>query len=217
MADVFTKLPGAPFWSLLFFSMLLSLGLGSQIGILEGMIGPLFDIPMLKNVKKPIITGKIKLLKLLQHFIIPWSTCTIFIGFACLFCASIGLLFTTGAGEYWLTLFDNYGAMGLTLIAFAEIMSVMYVYGHEKFTAVRSNLISSSIMNLNLIMIVLYQDLEEMTGVRPGWYWQLTWRFMAPIVLAVILVASIIFQLQASPTYSAWDKDEVCFQIWSVW
>jgi len=58
MADVFTKLPGAPFWSLLFFSMLLSLGLGSQIGILEGMIGPLFDVPFLKKVKKPLITGK---------------------------------------------------------------------------------------------------------------------------------------------------------------
>ena len=43
--------------SLLFFSMLLSLGLGSQIGILEGMIGPLFDIPSLKGVKKPVITG----------------------------------------------------------------------------------------------------------------------------------------------------------------
>ena len=37
--------------------MLLSLGLGSQIGILEGMIGPLFDIPSLKGVKKPVITG----------------------------------------------------------------------------------------------------------------------------------------------------------------
>jgi solute carrier family 6 amino acid/orphan transporter-like 15/16/17/18/20 len=57
MADVFTKLPGAPFWSLLFFSMLLSLGLGSQIGILEGMIGTLFDMPQLKHIKKPILTG----------------------------------------------------------------------------------------------------------------------------------------------------------------
>lgn len=162
MADVFTKLPGAPFWSLLFFSMLLSLGLGSQIGILEGMIGPLFDIPSLKHIKKPIITGV-----------------------ACLVCASIGVLFTTGSGEYWLTLFDNYGAMGLTLIALAEIMSVMYVYGHKKFT----------------------QDLEDMTGVRPGWYWQITWRFVAPVLLVGILIASIIFQLTSSPRYSAWNKN----------
>ena len=61
MADVFTKLPGSPAWSLLFFSMLLSLGLGSQIGILEGMISTLFEMPQLKNVKKPILTGRILL------------------------------------------------------------------------------------------------------------------------------------------------------------
>ncbi len=59
MPDVFTKLPGAPFWSVLFFSMLLSLGLGSQIGILEGVVGTLFDMPALKHVKKPILTGKL--------------------------------------------------------------------------------------------------------------------------------------------------------------
>ena len=58
----------------------------------------------------------------------------------------MGILFTTGAGEYWLTLFDNYGAMGLTMIGLAEILAVMYVYGHAKFT----------------------QDVEDMTGVRPG-------------------------------------------------
>lgn len=57
MADVFTKMPGSPIWSVLFFSMLLSLGLGSQIGILEGMVGTLFDMPQLKSIKKPILTG----------------------------------------------------------------------------------------------------------------------------------------------------------------
>ena len=59
MADVFTKLPGAPFWSLLFFSMLLSLGIGSQIGILEGFISTLFDMPTFKKVSKPILSGKV--------------------------------------------------------------------------------------------------------------------------------------------------------------
>ena len=58
MADVFTKLPGAPFWSLLFFSMLLSLGIGSQIGILEGFISTLFDMPTFKRFSKPVLSGK---------------------------------------------------------------------------------------------------------------------------------------------------------------
>ena len=159
MADVFTKLPGSPFWSLLFFSMLLSLGLGSQIGILEGMVGTLFDMPQLKRFRKPVLTGV-----------------------ACLGCFCIGLVFTTGAGEYWLALFDKYGAMGLTLIALIEIISIMYVYGHEKFT----------------------DDLEEMTGIRPGLYWQICWRFIAPILLTVILVWSLILEVQDHPEYSAW-------------
>ena len=55
-----------------------------------------------------------------------------------------GLVFTTGAGEYWLSLFDRYAAMGLTLIAFIEIVAVMYVYGHRRFT----------------------DDIQEMTGYR---------------------------------------------------
>lgn len=57
-----------------------------------------------------------------------------YLGLSCLFCFFIGILFTTGSGEYWLSLVDNYGAMGLTLIAFIEVIVVMYVYGHEKFT-----------------------------------------------------------------------------------
>merc|ERR1740124_1931082 len=57
MADVFTKIPGAPFWSALFFMMMLSLGLGSQIGIMEGVMSTLFDQPSLKHIKKPVLVG----------------------------------------------------------------------------------------------------------------------------------------------------------------
>ena len=164
MADVFTKIPGAPFWSALFFMMLLSLGLGSQIGILEGVISTLFDQPSLKNVKKPILVGVVAV------------TC---------FC--IGLVFTTGAGEYWLTLFDSFGATGLTFIAFTELVSVMYVYGHARFT----------------------RDIEHMTGVRPGWYWQIMWRFVSPALMLVIILSSIYFMFKHKPTYTGWDGTKV--------
>ena len=59
---VFTQaivsLPGAPFWAVLFFTMLLSLGLGSQIGILEGMLCTLFDIDIFKRLRKQYVTGE---------------------------------------------------------------------------------------------------------------------------------------------------------------
>jgi len=163
MADVFTKIPGAPFWSALFFMMLLSLGLGSQIGILEGVVSTLFDQPSLKHVKKPILVGCVAIS-----------------------CFTIGLVFTTGAGEYWLTLFDSFGATGLTFIAFTELVSVMYVYGHERFS----------------------NDIERMTGVRPGLYWQIMWRFVSPVLMAVVIMSSIYFMFKHTPTYTAWDGDQ---------
>ena len=44
-----------------------------------------------------------------------------------------------------------------------------------------------------------------------GLYWQFTWRFAAPILLAGILTASVVFELTSSPTYSVWNKDTVTF------
>lgn len=105
------ELPGAPFWAVLFFTMLLSLGLGSQIGILEGMLCTLFDIDIIKRVKKQHVTGVV-----------------------CLFCFMIGFIFCTGAGEYWLKMFDSFaGTIGLVVVALMEMIAVVYVYGHERY------------------------------------------------------------------------------------
>lgn len=38
--------------------MLLALGLGSQIGILEGMLCVIFDIDLFKRIKKQYMTGR---------------------------------------------------------------------------------------------------------------------------------------------------------------
>ncbi|XP_006611848.1 sodium- and chloride-dependent transporter XTRP3 isoform X2 [Apis dorsata] len=155
------ELPGAPFWSCIFFLMLLALGLGSQIGILEGMLCVIFDIDLFKRIKKQYMTGVV---------------CTV--------CFFVGLIFCTGAGEYWLKMFDSFaGTIGLVMVALMEMISVIFVYGHEKFT----------------------KDIEEMTGYRPGVYWQFTWRFLAPIIMVCILVSSIISMVVKKPQYSAWD------------
>ncbi|KAG5865600.1 hypothetical protein JTB14_020734 [Gonioctena quinquepunctata] len=158
------ELPGAPFWAVIFFMMLLSLGIGSQIGILEGMLCTIFDIEILKRVSKQYITAVV-----------------------CLICFLVGIIFTTGAGEYWLSMFDSFaGTIGLVVVAFLEMVSVIYVYGHEKFT----------------------KDIHEMTGVKPGLYWQITWRFLAPFIMAVILISSVISMIIDHPKYQAWNKEE---------
>ncbi|CAH1279682.1 unnamed protein product [Diabrotica balteata] len=105
----------------------------------------------------------------------------------CLVCFFVGLIFTTGAGEYWLSLFDSFaGTIGLVVVAFLEMMAVTYVYGHEKFT----------------------KDIFEMTGVKPGLYWQITWRYLAPVIMVLILGSSIVQMFIESPKYQAWSKEE---------
>ncbi|KAJ8676751.1 hypothetical protein QAD02_012538, partial [Eretmocerus hayati] len=158
------ELPGAPFWSCIFFLMLLALGLGSQIGLLEGMLCVIFEMNIFKKVKKQYITGVL-----------------------CLFCFFVGLIFCTGAGEYWLKMFDSFaGTIGLVLVALMEMIAVVYVYGHERFS----------------------KDIQDMTGYKPGLYWQLTWRFLAPMIMIVILIASIVSMLLKKPTYNAWDASK---------
>ncbi|KAL3287988.1 hypothetical protein HHI36_002442 [Cryptolaemus montrouzieri] len=154
------ELPGGPFWAVIFFMMLLSLGIGSQIGILEGMLCTVFDIEIFKRIRKEYITACV-----------------------CLICFIVGLIFTTGAGEYWLKMFDSFaGTIGLVVVALMEMISVIYIYGHEKFT----------------------KDIQDMTGIKPGPYWQFSWRFLAPTIMVVILVSSIISMVRDPPKYDAW-------------
>lgn len=121
------ELPGAPFWAVLFFTMLLSLGLGSQIGILEGMLCTLFDIDIIKRVKKQHVTGVV-----------------------CGFCFLVGFIFCTGAGEYWLSMFDSFaGTIGLVVVALMETIAVVYIYGHKKWV------IFCIIFNITLNIYVL--------------------------------------------------------------
>ncbi len=51
------ELPAAPFWAIIFFLMLLALGLGSQIGTLEGVISTVFDTQLCRNVRKEVVSG----------------------------------------------------------------------------------------------------------------------------------------------------------------
>lgn len=158
------ELPGSNFWSVCFFMMLLALGLGSQFGTMEGVITNLFDMKIFARVRKEVLTGCV-----------------------CLSALLVGLIFCTGAGEYWVGMFDTFaGSMGLIVIAFFETIVVSYVYGHKKFS----------------------DDIEKMIGTRPGIYWQATWRFISPITIFSIVVASVYYRITHPPDYPAWKAEE---------
>jgi solute carrier family 6 amino acid/orphan transporter-like 15/16/17/18/20 len=158
--EAILQFPFPPLWAVLFFLMLLMLGLGSMFGTLEGVITSLNDSHVI-TVKKPVLTA-------------------VLCGTACV----IGLLFTTRAGQYWVSLFDHFaGSYALMCIAFFEIIAVIYVYGYRRF--------------LN--------DLEFMTTERPGKYWTITWRFVSPVIMLILFFSSIIKSFSHHPVYSAYD------------
>jgi len=55
-----------------------------------------------------------------------------------------------------------------------------------------------------------------MTGYRPGLYWQITWRFLGPLLMTIILVSSLVFMIIKKPEYQAWKADEVCYTDWYI-
>ncbi|CAO2599678.1 Sodium-dependent neutral amino acid transporter SLC6A17 [Lemmus lemmus] len=106
--EAMTHFPASPFWSVMFFLMLINLGLGSMIGTMAGITTPIIDT---FKVPKEIFT----------------------VG-CCVFAFFVGLLFVQRSGNYFVTMFDDYSAtLPLTVIVILENIAVAWIYGTKKF------------------------------------------------------------------------------------
>ncbi|XP_063156001.1 sodium-dependent neutral amino acid transporter B(0)AT3-like [Candoia aspera] len=110
--EVVLRMPGAQAWAILFFTMLFTLGLSSMFGLIQSILTPFIEFPIVsKYLSKEISCGII-----------------------CFSSFLIGLLFTTRSGSYWLEVFDSYGgSIPLLVISFLEVCSVVFVYGLKRF------------------------------------------------------------------------------------
>ncbi|XP_029429354.1 sodium-dependent neutral amino acid transporter SLC6A17 isoform X2 [Rhinatrema bivittatum] len=106
--EAMTHFPASPFWSVMFFLMLINLGLGSMIGTMEGIITPISDT---FKVRKELLAV------------------------SCCVCAFlVGLIFMQHSGNYFVTMFDDYSAtLPLTIVVILENIAVAWVYGTKKF------------------------------------------------------------------------------------
>ncbi|XP_015673682.1 sodium-dependent neutral amino acid transporter B(0)AT2 [Protobothrops mucrosquamatus] len=159
--EAMTHFPASPFWSVMFFLMLVNLGLGSMFGTIEGITTPIVDT---FKVRKEILTV-----------------------ICCLLAFCIGLIFVQRSGNYFVTMFDDYSAtLPLLIVVILENIAMSYVYGIDKFM----------------------EDLKDMLGFSPNQFYYYTWKYISPIVLLSLLVASIIQMVLSPPSYSAWIEDK---------
>uniref|UniRef100_A0A1I8IWW8 Sodium-and chloride-dependent glycine transporter 1 n=1 Tax=Macrostomum lignano TaxID=282301 RepID=A0A1I8IWW8_9PLAT len=106
-------LRGSVFWAILFFIMLITLGLDSTYGGLEAIItGILDEFPKLQRRRELFVLGLI------------------------VYCFIGGLATTTYGGFYVLNLLDQHGApISLLFIVCVEGVALCWFYGHKRFSA----------------------------------------------------------------------------------
>uniref|UniRef100_A0A3Q3K2Q1 Transporter n=1 Tax=Monopterus albus TaxID=43700 RepID=A0A3Q3K2Q1_MONAL len=165
-SEAIKYMPLPQLWSVLYFIMLLLLGLGSMLGNITAIITPLQDFKVASRMSNELFSGLV-----------------------CLFCLLLGLGFTTSSGNYWFTMFNDYGAtLSLLVVVLIEVITVSYIYGIKRFE----------------------KDIEDMLGHRPNWYWKIMWAGTSPLLLIVLLISYIINYIQGgAPTYQAWNIELV--------
>ena len=89
-------------------------------------------------------------------------------GSICLLLCVMSLMFCHNAGNYTFTIYDNFcGSIPLLVIALFECLGVAYCYGLQRFS----------------------EDIELMTGTRPGLFLCLCWKYVSPAIMTAILVS----------------------------
>ena len=106
---IISKLPfWAPFFGVVFFAMLLTLGIDSAFALVEGFATPLKDATGIKHSK-----------------VILWL---------CVIGLVMGILYVTRGGYHWLDIVDHYACdYGLVTVALAECIVVGWFFGAKKF------------------------------------------------------------------------------------
>uniref|UniRef100_A0A3P8RLI1 Transporter n=1 Tax=Amphiprion percula TaxID=161767 RepID=A0A3P8RLI1_AMPPE len=110
--EALTRLPLSPFWAIIFFLMLLTLGLDTMFATIETIVTSVSDeYPKYLRKHKPLFT----LVCCVSFFI-------------------LGFPMITESGMYMLQLVDTFAASySLVIIAIFELVGVSYLYGLQRF------------------------------------------------------------------------------------
>jgi len=110
-AEAVTNMPLPPLWAVLFFFMLITLGLDSQFTMVETLSTAVFNQwPSLRNRKAIVVTVM------------------------CVLLFFSGLTMVTQGGMFMFELFNFYSAgISVLVLAICEVLTINYLYGFKKF------------------------------------------------------------------------------------
>lgn len=138
-------MPLAPIVSVMFFLTLLTLGIDSAFSIVEGAVAGLRDKWHISQRKATL--------------------------YFCILGFLMGLIFTTGAGLYWLDIVDRWmNDYGLVVIGFLECIAIGWFYGTGK----------------------LKKYINEVSDFKIGIWWDIFVKWVTPLALGWAIVASIV-------------------------
>lgn len=184
-------MPGSTFWALIFFMMLLTLGLDSSFGGSEAIITALSDeFPIIGRNREIFVAGLFSL-----YFLVGLASCT-------------------QGGFYFFQLLDRYAAGYSILIAVLfEAIAVSWIYGTKRFCNDIRDMIGftpglywrvcwrflAPIFLLFIIVygLVFYEPLSYEGYVYPDWANTLGWCIAGSSMMMIPAVA--VFQLIVTP------------------
>jgi len=169
------RMPGGFFWAMLFFLMLLCLGIDSQFAMVESVVTVLSDAGIGRGMSRPQLSGVV-----------------------CVVSYLLGLIFVTRGGIYWFELMDSYSC----------VVAMFFVTGMECFGVGWFN---------RSAWLGFKHRVKEWTGQTLDWKHTVSWKFVCPTLLIVVVAVSLnTWDIMGATTSKPFPEGKGYLPAWSV-
>ena len=192
-ASALLEMPPSPLWSVLFFLMMLSLGLSSQFPSLQALTEAARSIPYISRLHETLVS-----------FIV------------CVLFTLCSILFVLGNGQYMFALIDEFAASySLFVVIFFEFIGIAWFFGVKKVLWYDAG---NTIVTTNTGRLGRIRS-NRCFRMFTYYFWSLSWIVVAPLIMLVIFSGSLIFHFLERPRYTAfqnYSEVSVAYPDWAL-